>query len=122
MTNSIGKNATDEDKQMTDWNTDEYHGGALEQQAQALAQDILCRPFPDDVEDAIYEACSGHHWVIYYYKALRVVAENDTTYAEEMVEEREGRWRRIGDWACDIVYELLVERVRELVEEGTYDN
>ena len=119
---------------MTDWNTDEYHSGALEQQAKTLAQDILRRPFPDDVGDAIYEACSGHEWVIYDYKALRVIAENDTAYAEEVVGEREFRWGCIGNWACAIVYELLAERVKELVfelllkrvresvEEGTNDS
>lgn len=74
-----------------------------------------------DVYNSVYEVCEGHEWAIMYYKALRVVAENDTVEAEESVRAISGgkQFDSIAEHACAIVRELLVVAVlTELDERG----
>ena len=98
--------------------TERYDSWALYKQAQYLANVVQQEYDSEDILDvwnAAYEVCADHEWAIYTYKALRVVAENDTTDAEESVEVVHGNkpFDSIGDHACAIVRELLHYAVLE---------
>ena len=108
---------------MTD-KTERYDSWALYKQAQYLAnmveQEYNCEDIID-VWNASYEVCANHEWATCYYPALRVVAENDTTDAEESVEVAYGnkRFDSIAEHACAIVRELLhVAVLEELDDRG----
>ena len=106
---------------MTD-NTERYDSWALYKQAQYLAN-MLQQEYNiethDDVVANAWEVCACHEWATLYYPALRVVAENDTTDAEDTLAQSEQEFLCIGDHACAIVRELLFDAVlTELEERG----
>lgn len=106
---------------MTD-KTERYDSWALYKQAQYLANMVEQEYDSEDIIDvwnAAYEVCTDHEWAIYPYKALRVVAENDTTDAEESVEVIYGNkpFDSIGDHARAIVRELLHYAVLEELDD-----
>ena len=108
---------------MTD-KTERYDSWALYKQAQYLAT-MLQQEYNiethDDVVANAWEVCACHEWATCYYPALRVVAENDTTDAEDTVEGMRGGepFDSIAEHACAIVRELLFDAVlAELEERG----
>ena len=101
--------------------TERYDDWALQQEAEHLAWVVMNEYDTEDVWNAAYEVCADHEWSIMYYKALRVVAENNTTDAEESVRLQTGGkpFDSIGDHACAIVREMLhVAVLTELDDRG----
>ena len=106
---------TVENERFDDW--------ALYKEAQYLANMLQQEHDLEDgdVYNSVYEVCEGHEWAISYYRALRVVAENDTVEAEESVRALYGnkQFDSIAEHACAIVRELLVVAVlTELDDRG----
>lgn len=102
--------------------TERYDSWALYKQVQYLAtmlqQEYKIETFDDVVANA-WEVCACHEWATCYYPALRVVAENDTTDAEDVLAHSEQEFLCIGDHACAVVRELLFDAVlAELEERG----
>ncbi len=67
------------------------------------------------------EVCDDHEWSIMYYKALRVVTENNTYEAEESVRDATAGepFDSLAVHACAVVRELLLQGVlKELEERG----
>ncbi len=92
---------------------------ALYQEAEYLAN-VVQQDYKDtDVWNAAYEVSATHEWAIMYYKALRVVAENDTVEAEESVRAITGDrgFDSIAEHACAIVRELLFCAVLETLDK-----
>jgi len=99
-----------------------FDSWAVYKQAQYLANVVQQEYDSEDIVDvwnAAYEVCTNHEWAISYYKALRVVAENDTVDAEESVEVVHGNkpFDSIGEHACAIVRELLHYAVLEELDD-----
>ena len=106
---------TIENERFDDW--------ALYKQAQYLTN-MLQQEYDledADVWNAAFEVCEAHEWAINYYKALRVVAENDTVDAEESVACQTGGkpFDCIAEHACAVVREMLhVAVLTELDDRG----
>ena len=100
-----------------------YDDWALHQEAEYLAN-MIQKEYDledGDVWNAAYEVVTNHEWAISYYKALRVVAENNTVDAEESVACQTGGkpFDSIAEHACAIVRELLhVAVLTELDDRG----
>lgn len=98
-----------------------YDDWAVYKQAQYLAN-VVQQEYDiedGDVWNAAFEVCANHEWVIYTYKALRVVAENDTADAEESVRALSGSkpFDSLADHACAVVRELLHYAVLEELDQ-----
>lgn len=108
---------------MTD-KTERYDSEELHRQVTYIADAVIAAYDGSDDFDywlTAYDVCAGHEWTIHHHKALRVCAENDTTDAEEIVNELELRLQgdTIGEHACAIVRELLhVAVLTELNDRG----
>ncbi len=94
---------------------------ALYQEAEYLAN-MLQKEYDlenGDVWNYAFEVCSNHEWAISYYKALRVVAENNTVDAEESVACQTGGkpFDSLAEHACAIVRELLHYAVLEVLDD-----
>jgi len=81
----------------------------LRQEAASIVADILtdCQE-GEDIQDLIHQACDGHEWVIYTYKALKLCAECNTTEGEAMLEDIGESFNNIREHAVVVAYWTLV--------------
>jgi len=59
------------------------------------------------------QACDGHQWVIYTYKAILLCAECDTSAGEEYLEDFGKEFSSFGEHATKLAYATLLNACHE---------
>ena len=59
------------------------------------------------------QACDGHEWVIYTYKAILLCAECDTSAGEDYFEDCGIEFSSFGDHATKLAYATLLNACNE---------
>ena len=99
----------------------------LYSEAMAIAKEALEQAEGDfdTARDYIHETCDGHEVAIYYYKAIRFCADQDTSDGEDWLEDCGGIAQpgdSFGQIACRIAFATLLcaaeECLAELEEES----
>lgn len=91
---------------MTEFTIDNY---TLELEAKRLAQECFDAgdTHGDDPNEYLWQACDGHEWAIYTYKALMLCANCDTSDGEDYLEGLGHEYRNIGAHACVVAFATL---------------
>ena len=96
-------------------------------EARALAQEAWTESAGDldSARDYLHQSCDGHEIAIYYHKAIRFCAEQETGAGEEWLEDLGGIAQpgdSFGAIACRIAFATLLcaaeEELQELAEEA----
>jgi hypothetical protein len=99
----------------------------LHKEAYALAREAFeeSRTYGGDAADLLHESCDGHEVSIYYHKAIKFCAEQDTSAGEEWLDDCGGIAQpgdSFGAIACRIAFATLLcaaqAALQELAEEA----
>lgn len=102
---------------MTDFTINDYE---LQQEAKRLAQECFDAgdTHGDDPNECLWQACEGHEWAIYTYKALLLCAECDTSEGEAYLEGLgDNDWQDLADHACTVAFATLYNAAMDALEE-----
>ena len=78
----------------------------------------------DSAQDLLHQSCDGHEVVIYYHKAIKFCADQDTSEGEQWLEDCGGvqAGDTFGAIACRIAFATLycaaLEELHELHDEA----
>ena len=91
-------------------------------EARAIAQECLNNAEGDfdTALDYIHADCDGHEVAIYYHKAIKFCAEQDTSAGEEWLDDCGGIARQgdtFGQIACRIAFATLYVAAQQALEE-----
>lgn len=91
-------------------------------EARAIAKECLTSAEGDfdTAFDYIHETCDSHEVAIYYHKAIKFCAEQDTSAGEEWLEDVGGIAQpgdTFGNIACRIAFATLYVAAQEALEE-----
>ena len=91
---------------MTDFKINNYE---LQQEAKRLAQECFNEGDEggNDPNEYLWQACEGHEWSIYTYKALLLCAECDTSEGEEYMASLGRELNSLSEHASEVAFGTL---------------
>ena len=90
----------------------------LNQEARSISDEILTQAQEtDDINDLIHQACDGHEWVIYTYKALKLCAECNTGEGDQLLYDTGQKFDDIGEHASALAYWTLYQAIVDCITE-----
>ena len=94
----------------------------LYQEARGLALEAWaeCDGDMDEARDMLHESCDGHEVAIYYHKAIRFCADQETGRGEEWLEDCGGIAQpgdSFGAIACRIAFATLLCAAEEALQD-----
>jgi hypothetical protein len=95
---------------------DNINAGTLETEAKDIALAAIAeeREYNADGHQLMHEACDGHAWVIYNYKAQQLCYNCCTDWGEDYLEEcGMTEWNSLQEHTCAVAYATLLAAATE---------